>query len=103
MFGPIFDINSYSVLYRYVNEFKQHFNVNLRFTPHSFRAGGATNLRLRGFTHQQIQDMGRWQSENTAKSYVDVVFNILPETIQIEQSVSPRGQGAIADILSAPF
>ena len=102
-FTPIFNIDSYSILHRYVREFKEIFNINLKFTPHSFRAGGATNLRLRGFTHHQIQDMGRWQSENTAKSYIDVVFNMLPETIQIQDRVTPNGLAAIMDILSDPF
>ena len=102
-FAPCFEIPNYQTLYRYIIEFKQYFRINLHFTPHSLRAGGATNLRLRGFTHHEICDMGRWEHLGTAKSYVDVVFQALPETIQLESRVQPNGEYAVSDILGAEF
>ena len=102
-FAPMFEILSYEKLYKWIIQFKLHFRIVLHLTPHSLRAGGATNLRLRGFAHAEIADIGRWEHVGTAKSYVDVVFNLLPETISIENRCVPNGESAIEDFLAAPF
>ena len=102
-FAPMFEIQSYQKLYKWIIESKLHFRITLPLTPHSLRAGGATNLRLRGFSHNEIADIGRWEHVGTAKSYVDVVFNLLPETIAIENRCQPNSESAISDFLAAPF
>ena len=42
------------------------------FTPHSARAGWATELRLAGTTFQELQEMGRWECPKTLRMYLDV-------------------------------
>ena len=102
-FGPIFDIPNYQTFYKLMIDFKNHYRINLHFTPHSLRAGGATNLKLRGYTHSEICDAGRWSSLATSKSYVDVIFNSLPETIQIQNRVTPNGEWACRNFLAPAF
>ena len=38
---------------------------------HSFRIGGATNAICRGIPYDQVQEIGRWQSD-AAKRYIRV-------------------------------
>ena len=47
--------------------------VDLGYTPHSPRAGWATQLRLSGVPFQEIQERGRWQNAATLRVYLDAV------------------------------
>ena len=38
---------------------------------HSFRIGGATNAICKGIPHEQVKEMGRWQSD-AAKIYIRI-------------------------------
>ena len=46
---------------------------NLGFTPHSPRAGCATQLRLSGLPFAEIQERGRWQTASALRIYLDAV------------------------------
>ena len=61
--------------------------MQIEFTPHSLRAGSATNDKLEGLTLAEIQFRGRWESLSTARGYVAIVYAILPETLQEESRV----------------
>ena len=46
---------------------------DLHFTPHSPRAGWATQLRLAGFPFAEIMERGRWSNAVTLRIYLDAV------------------------------
>ena len=46
--------------------------------------------------------IGRWSNLSTAKSYIDVVYAILPETIEAEKQVKPRELSALEPFLAPP-
>ena len=45
----------------------------LHYTPHSPRAGWATQLRLSGTPFSEIQERGRWKNASTLRVYLDAV------------------------------
>ena len=49
-------------------------NLDIDFTPHSFRAGFATEARARGVPIQEVKDEGRWLSDQSFGIYVDLVM-----------------------------
>ena len=85
--APLFNFRSYARVHKLCCQFKQRFNLTIDFTPHSLRAGSATDDKLCGMTLGEIQFRGRWESVATAKGYVDVVFAVLPETLEQEDKV----------------
>lgn len=54
--------------------------TDLAFTPHSMRAGGATQLLMEGFACEKIQAAGRWASPKSCKIYLDAVFALAQST-----------------------
>ncbi len=60
----------------YNNAFKQcelHYQLHLGITAHSPRAGFATSQVIAGVPVKEIQAAGRWLSESSFQTYVDVV------------------------------
>ena len=96
----LFGFKNYAEIYKIVNEFNHHFNVNIHITPHSLRAGGATHYRMQNMPMNEICIIGRWSDESTAKKYIDPVFAILPETIDAEKRVKPRELTALNPYLA---
>ena len=96
----LFGFKNYQEIYKIVNEFNYHFNVNIHITPHSLRAGGATHYRMQNVPMNEICIIGRWSDESTAKKYIDPVFAILPETIDAEKRVKPRELTALNPYLA---
>ena len=47
--------------------------VSIGWTPHSPRAGFATDQKLAGVSFEQIQEAGRWASQSSLRIYLDVV------------------------------
>ena len=47
--------------------------ADLKYTPHSPRAGWATTLRLAGVPFTEIQERGRWSSAASLRIYLDAV------------------------------
>ena len=84
---PLFCFGNYARVHKYCCKFKAHYGLAIEFTPHSLRAGSATNDKLKGLSLADIQYRGRWESMATAKGYIDVVYAILPETLQEEAKV----------------
>ena len=85
--APLFNFGSYARVHKLCCQFKIRFGLTIDFTPHSLRAGSATDDKLCGLTFGEIQFRGRWESVATAKGYVDVVYAILPETLEQEDRV----------------
>ena len=100
---PVFGFRTYSGVVNAIQMFKQHFGLRYsRFSPHSLRAGGATYLRTQDVPITSIMEFGRWSSISTTQNYVDRVFNILPEQLSANRSVSPTDP-ALLDFLEEPF
>ena len=64
----------------------EHLQLGVRFTPHSPRAGFATEESVRGVGVASIRERGRWASEQSFKIYLDIV-----SASQIEASFALRG------------
>lgn len=63
----------------YNNSFKlaeQHYGLALHLTAHSGRAGFATTRVMAGDEAKQVQADGRWASESSFRTYVDVVGSL---------------------------
>ena len=43
------------------------------FTPHSMRAGWASELRMRGVPFTELKERGRWISDSSLRTYLDAV------------------------------
>ena len=59
----------------YNNAFKlaeAHYELNLGTTAHSGRSGFATHLVLQGHPRKEVQARGRWRSESSFNTYIDV-------------------------------
>ena len=74
----------------------------VHLTPHSNRAGGATYYKMQSMSLEEIALIGRWSDMHTARSYIDIVYAILPETIQAEARVAPRSLDALNCIVALP-
>ena len=97
--APLFEFRSYARLYAALKEFCRQYRVTLELTPHSFRAGGATARRLMGQDMPRIQADGRWESLSTCRGYVDVVFSLMPETLDQDRRVAAYALGDFAGII----
>lgn len=51
---------------------ERHYGLTLGTTPHSPRAGFATTAVLKGEPHKEIQTKGRWLSETSFHTYIDI-------------------------------
>ena len=51
--------------------------VELKFTPHSPRAGWATESRMGGMPFQEIKELGRWDSDKALRIYLDASAALL--------------------------
>ena len=49
-----------------------HYDLTLGTTAHSARAGFATHLVLQGCSRKEVQARGRWLSESSFNTYIDV-------------------------------
>ena len=45
---------------------------SLGFTPHSPRSGFASDCVAKGISHSRIRELGRWASETSLRTYIDV-------------------------------
>ena len=63
-------------LMTYRNEIKaveRLLNVSVGWTAHSPRAGYATDAGLAGMPFEEIREGGRWQSDSSLRTYLDIV------------------------------
>ena len=99
---PLFGFTKYSQIYAVVRDFNMHFGVSIHIAPHSLRAGGATYYKMQNMSLEEIALIGRWSDFSTAKSYIDVVYAILPGTIEVDKRVGPRELDALEAFLAPP-
>ena len=97
----LFGFPDYRSVYELILAFKEYFAIPLHITPHSLRAGGATYFKMQGMRVAEIQELGRWETEKSAKQYIDVLFNVLPEVLALESRVWPNTEAALAPWLAA--
>ena len=46
---------------------------NVGWTPHSPRAGFASESRALGFSFLEVREIGRWVADKSLRTYIDVV------------------------------
>ena len=68
--------------------------------PIRFARGGATYYRMQNMSIDDISIIGRWSNVSTTKSYIDIVYALLPETIEAEKQVLPRELPALEPFLA---
>ena len=68
----------------------------IRFTPHSARAGWATEMRLRGMAITELKQQGRWSSDKSLACYLDVTATRLLE--QPTGSLRQLGNWLLGDV-----
>ena len=102
-YQPLFGFRSYSDLYKLFTDFRLHFRITLHITPHSLRAGGATHLKVQGWQLVVIMEIGRWESMSVARSYVDLVFTILPDCARAEAQMAPTHEAALRPMMVDNF
>ena len=102
-YSPLFGFDNYQHLYKIIDHFRRHFHLSLLLTPHGLRSGGATHLKLQGLPMEQIMFRGGWSDFQTARGYIDLIFNLLPEVLQAEQSATPNTRHALKSFLADSF
>jgi integrase len=80
-------------------EFREHFKASCKgfglspaYVPHSLRHGGATRDFIRGFTLEQIMELGRWASAKSARHYLQQGRALL---LAIEVPVAVQDMAAV--------
>jgi len=68
----LFDF-SYSRYNKFLADCITYFNIDVKYTGHSARAGFASERVARGESEIEVQRRGRWQSPSSFAIYVDVV------------------------------
>ena len=56
-----------------LRETEEVLGTSMHYTPHSPRAGFATEARLNGLPFEEIREAGRWQSDSSLRIYLDLV------------------------------
>lgn len=64
---------------------EEHFGLTLNLTAHSGRAGFATSRIMEGADPTVVQKAGRWRSETSFRTYIDVAGSLRTRT-QVEAS-----------------
>ena len=65
----------YSIqVYRYLlRRLELKLGIEVGWTPHSGRAGFATELRSAGTPFSEIRERGRWAADSSLRTYLDIV------------------------------
>ena len=58
---------------RMIKKISKTLNLDIRYTPHSLRAGFASEGRALGKQFTELREEGRWISDSSLRIYVDVV------------------------------
>ena len=72
--------------------------IELCFTPHSPRAGWATECRLRGMSIPELKARGRWAGDKSLAIYLDVSATMLLS--QPTTHLRRLGSWALGDLAS---
>ena len=56
-----------------LKQVEEALHLDIHWTPHSARAGFASDSVARGIPFQEIKEQGRWLTESSLRIYVDVV------------------------------
>ena len=63
-------------------------SLTVGWTPHSPRAGFASDLRAAGWSFSEVREAGRWQADSSLRTYLDIV-----QASQIAVTVQAQGLG----------
>ena len=81
---------SYTTYRRLINKIENQLQLNIGLTPHSPRAGMASEAILAGYRFQDIKEAGRWIVDSSLRTYIDVV-----SVLQIQTDLETRGLSAM--------
>lgn len=76
---------SYTTYNNSFSQAEEHFGLLLHLTAHSGRAGFATSRIMEGADPTVVQKAGRWKSETSFRTYIDVAGSLHTRT-QVEAS-----------------
>ena len=79
---------SYGAYARLIRAAEQALGLSVGWTPHSARAGFASDGIARGRPAPDIQEEGRWRSAESFRTYVDVIT-----AASINASLEAKGLG----------
>ena len=85
---------------KYYDVFKQtcaNLGLSDRYVPHSLRHGGATSMKLRGWSLEDIMQRGRWKSAMSARTYIDAGRAMLM-AVKVPASIAAAGQALAHDV-----
>ena len=83
---PLSSINSIKKMGDLINWGSRYLGYTVHFTPHSCRAGWASEMKIKGHSFSEIKDRGRWATDESTKIYLDVVSSMyhLPSVASAE-------------------
>lgn len=81
-----------------LREVETYLRLEMGYTPHSPRAGFATEARLKGMAFEEIREAGRWQSDSSLRTYLDLVG----ATITL-RSLKAKGMGSLLELADAQW
>ena len=81
-----------------LKEVEAHLKLDMGYTPHSPRAGFATEARLMGMAFEEIREAGRWQSDSSLRTYLDLVG----ATITL-RSLRAKGMGPLLELADSQW
>ena len=64
---------SYTTLRTLLRRVEAQLGLNVGWTPHSGRAGYASDSRAEGISFEEIREGGRWQSDSSLRRYLDII------------------------------
>ena len=82
-----YSYSTYSKLLKSV--VKQDLNLDLTVTPHSARAGFATDCIASGMPFDDVRQLGRWAAESSLRGYIDIVTSA---SVAVQLRVKHLGQ-----------
>ena len=63
--------------------------LQLGWTPHSPRAGFASDSRTEGWTFEEVREAGRWSSDSSLRTYLDIIGSANIATALRARGLSP--------------
>ena len=64
---------SYSTFRLLLRRVEAQLGLSVGWTPHSGRAGYASDSRAEGVPFEEVREQGRWQSDSSLRRYLDIV------------------------------
>ena len=77
---------SYDIYRKLLKRVESHLGLTVGWTPHSARAGFASEAIARGTPFNEVREQGRWRADSSLRTYIDIV-----SAAQISVDLRARG------------